>query len=101
MVIKPDWQKKIAEERIQILFSLAKKEMSRKPERSKRYIELARKIGQRFNVRLAKEMKRTFCKECNTILVPGKTSKVRIDSKTKNIVIKCENCNTIYRYKYK
>ena len=98
---RPDWQKKIAEERIEILFNLAKKEIRKNPERSKRYVELARKIGMRYNVRIAKQLKRTFCKVCNTILIPGRTSSVRIDSKTKSIIVKCRNCDALYRQKYK
>jgi len=98
---KPDWQQKIARERIEILFSLAKKEFKKHSERSKRYIELARKIGLRYNVRLSKEMKRKFCKKCNSLLISSKTEQVRIDSKSKTIMRKCLNCGKIYRYPYK
>lgn len=98
---KPEWQQKIAQERIQILFKLAKKEFRRHPERSKRYIELARKIGLRYNVRLSKYLKRSFCKKCNSLLIPGLTSSVRLDSKRKVVNIKCLKCDKIYRYKYK
>src|SRR3989344_6871961 len=45
---KPDWQQKIAEERIKILFDLAKKEFEKNPQRSRRYVELARNIGTRY-----------------------------------------------------
>lgn len=98
---KPDWQKEIAQERIQILFEFAKKELNKNPERSRRYVELARKIGMRYNVRFGKKLKKSFCKKCDTFLVPGRTSQVRIESGTKSIVIKCKNCNTVYRQKYK
>lgn len=98
---KPEWQTKIAHERIGILFKLADKEFKKHPRRSKRYIELARKIGMRYNVRLPKEWKRKFCKKCNTLLKPGVTSQVRLDTKKKTIVIKCLKCNKIYRYPYK
>ncbi len=97
---KPDWQLDIAKERIGILLSLAKKCYGQNPDRSRRYVWLARKIGLRYNFRL-KEMKRDFCKKCNTILTPGKTSDTNLDSKTGTIVIKCKNCNYIFRYPYK
>lgn len=97
---KSDWQQRIAKERIQILFELAEKNFKFHPERSRRYTELARKIGLRYNVRLGKELKRKFCKNCNSLLVPGKTSKVRLDSKRKIIVINCLQCNKIYRISY-
>ncbi|MEM5797417.1 MAG: ribonuclease P protein component 4 [Candidatus Aenigmatarchaeota archaeon] len=98
---KPYWQQQIARERIKILFSLSEKEFKKHPERSKRYIELARKIGLRYNVRLTKKQKRKFCKNCNTLLKPGTTSEVRLDKLTKTVNIRCLNCNRIYRYPYK
>lgn len=98
---KPDWQQKIARERISILFDLAKKEFKKYPERSRRYVQLARKIGLRYNIRLPKEMKRKFCKNCNTLLIPGITEQVRIDSKNKVVVRRCLKCGKIYRYPYK
>ena len=98
---KPDWQQNIAEERIIILFNLARKELDKHPERSKRYVQLARKICLRYNVRLPKDMKKIFCKNCNNLLIPGKTEKVRIDSKNKTISRTCLKCNRVYRYPYK
>jgi ribonuclease P protein subunit RPR2 len=91
----------IARERIKILLDLAKKEFKIKPERSKRYVKLARKIGMKYNVRLTKEQKRSFCKKCNQILIPSKTSEIRIDSRKKTIIIKCLGCGYIYNYPYK
>jgi len=49
---KPEWQSKIARERIEILFKIAERKLEGHPERSRRYIELARKIGLRYNIRL-------------------------------------------------
>lgn len=97
---KPDWQQQIARERIEILFSLADKEFRKYPERSKRYVQLARKIGLRYNIRFGKDMKTKFCKNCNSLLKPGISSKVRLDSKTRTIMVKCLNCNKTYRYHY-
>jgi len=65
---KPEYQLKIARERIEILLNMAEKEFRKHPGRSARYVELARKIGTRYNVRLTKEQKRKFCKNCNTLL---------------------------------
>jgi ribonuclease P protein subunit RPR2 len=98
---KPTWQQKIARERIQILFYLAEKELDKHPERSRRYIELARKIGMRYNIRLPKELKRKFCKSCNSLLIPGRTAKVRLERKRKTIAIYCLKCKKIYRYPWR
>jgi ribonuclease P protein subunit RPR2 len=98
---KPFWQVKIAKERIQILFDLAKKEFRKHPERSRRYIQILRKIGLRYNVRLPKEIKRSFCKKCNSLLIPGLSAEVRLNKRTKTVNIRCKNCNKIYRYPYR
>ncbi|MBD3155741.1 MAG: ribonuclease P [Candidatus Aenigmarchaeota archaeon] len=89
---KPKWQLKIAKERIDILFELAKKELKKYPKRSRRYVELARKIGLRYNIRLSKERKRSFCKKCNTLLYIGKTAKITSDKLPELKVVKCLNC---------
>ena len=95
---KPVFQSRIAKERIEILIDLAKKEFKNHPERSKKYVELARKIGKRYNVRLTKEQKRSFCKKCNQLLIPNETSETIIDSIKKVVNIKCKNCSYIYKY---
>ncbi|MBI2547442.1 MAG: ribonuclease P [Candidatus Aenigmarchaeota archaeon] len=98
---KPEWQTKIAKERIEILFSLAEKEFKGHPERSRRYVELAKKIGLRYNIRLSKGEKDKFCKNCDTLLKPGATSQVRLDKSTKTIKVTCLNCKKVYRRPYK
>ena len=42
---KPNWMIDIAQERMDILFNRAEKEYKEHPERSHRYVELARKIS--------------------------------------------------------
>ena len=87
---KPGWQQKIAAERIEILFDLAEKYFSKKPERSKRYVELARKIGMRYNVRLSKPMKERFCKKCSALMTKN-------TMELKSGTVKCLNCGHSYR----
>ncbi len=96
--VQNPFYRQIAEERIGILFNLAKKEFDTHPDRSRRYVQLARKIGMRYNVRLAHDVKRSFCKECGTLLVPGKTSIVRTNARERALRIKCLNCGHYYRY---
>jgi len=92
---KQEWQLKIARERIDILFKLAEKELEKHPERSIRYIKLARKIGMRYNIRLSKEKKSSFCKHCNILLYTGKTAE-EIKSKFPGFkTIRCLNCGKI------
>ena len=91
---------RIAKERIDILFNLAEKELKKNPERSRRYVELARKIGMRCNVRLTKEQKIKFCKKCNQLLTTKKTAKTKVNPQKKLMEIKCLNCGSVYRKPY-
>ncbi len=98
--VRPEAWKKIARERIQILFELAKKEFDKHPERSKRYVELARKIGMRYNVRLTKEMKMSFCKKCFSYLKPGINCRVRVRKDKQSVILTCLKCGHISRHPY-
>ena len=89
---KPDNYIKIAKERIQLLSIEAKKMAKSDPELAKRYINLLRKIGMRFNVKIPKEIRRKYCKFCHNYLLKYK-------QRTKNsmIHITCSYCKKIYR----
>jgi ribonuclease P protein subunit RPR2 len=97
---KPGWQQEIAEERISILFGLAKHEFGGHPERSDRYVELARKIGMRYNVRLRKEFRMSLCRSCRRYLVPGKNCVVRSNARTLSVEVKCLGCGRVMRFPY-
>nr|WP_321497192.1 ribonuclease P protein component 4 [uncultured Methanolobus sp.] len=88
----------IAQERIEYLFGLARSEFSASSEMSKRYVALARKIGMRHRVSISSELKRTFCKNCGSLLVPGNNSRVRLKDDT--IIITCLDCGSIKRYPF-
>ena len=93
-------EEKIANERIEILFNQAKKSAKSNPERTRRYIQLAKSIAAKYNIRLGKRYKRLFCKKCNTYFIPSKTVRVRIQSKDKYVTYTCLQCNNIQRYRY-
>lgn len=91
---KPEWQIKIAKERIGILFDEAAK--TTKKDLQKRYMKLAKKIGMRYNVRL-EERKKKFCKHCFYYF--GSETRRRL--KNGKLVIVCPGCKKITRYVYK
>ena len=82
---------KIAVERIWRLFELAENEFAKHPERSKRYVQLAKKIAERNNVQIPKELKANYCKYCSAYLKLGKNAKLRI--KGKMLLLTCMECN--------
>src|SRR3989442_13278536 len=72
-------ERRIAVERMTTLFRLAETEaLGRHPGRAKRYVELARRIGMRYNVRAPAQFKRSFCKKCHAFLLPSVSSRIRI-----------------------
>jgi len=96
--MKPQYQKDIARKRIEKLFKLANENFNDHPERSHRYIQLARKIAMKFNIRLSQEHKKHVCKKCYKYIVYGKNSRVRKNKK--GIVITCLECGHVMRYPY-
>lgn len=91
---KPEWQIKIAKERISILFGEAKKTKDKNLQR--RYMRLAKKIGMRYNVRLGSR-KKLFCKHCFYYF--GADARRRL--KDGKIVVTCPGCKRITRQIYK
>jgi ribonuclease P protein subunit RPR2 len=87
---------KIAAERIKKLFELAKKE---KNGRAKRYVQLARRIAEKTRTRLPREIKRSFCRKCNS-LFNSKNLRVRIAKKEKKVIYTCLNCGNVQRYPF-
>jgi len=87
---------KIALERIKILFNEANKAFKKHPERSDRYVKLARKIGMKVNLRIPMEYKRKFCKHCYSYLKIGVNSRKRIrDGKIIYYCMKCKKFNRV------
>ncbi len=94
------YMQRIARERINILFELAKERAIRGDEElARRYIDHMVNLSKKYNVRIPREMKRMYCKKCHTFLIPGKTSHIRL--KKGKIVIKCLRCGAYKRYIYK
>ncbi len=97
---KQAWQKGVGTERIKILFDLASQEFKSHPERSTRYVQLARKIAMRYNIRMPRGLKKKFCKKCYKYLVPGVNCRVRTRATQKSVIIKCLECGNIMRDPY-
>lgn len=98
-MIPPRWRR-IAQERTRILFRLAEQEFERHPERSKRYVELARRIAEKYKTRLPKRLKRSYCHSCGAYLKPGKSLTVRLKPKEKVVSYLCRECGHEKRYPY-
>ncbi|CAB4432901.1 unnamed protein product [Rhizophagus irregularis] len=63
------------------------------------YINTMKTIGTKQVLRIDPSIKRTICKRCETILLPGVTSKVRIKSRPEpHLQVMCTECNTSKNY---
>jgi ribonuclease P protein subunit RPR2 len=95
---KKDWSKDMALQRIDRLFELAHDEFKNHPERSNRYVQLAKLIGMRYRIRLPAEMKNRICKHCHFYLVDGSNARTRLQGT--HIATTCNNCGKQMRRPY-
>jgi len=88
-------RREIALERIYRLFELAEKEFGERPDRSKRYVELARKLSTRNKAVIPSELKKRFCKKCGSFLKKGKNAEWK--NLGELIEIKCKECGFSFK----
>ncbi len=87
----------IAERRMSILFGLSRKAAENgDDDRARRYVTLARRIGQRTRTPMPKDM--MFCKRCNMPLDVGRNCRVRVMKGS--VKITCLECGDIRRVPY-
>ncbi len=98
---KPEWQLSIAKERIGRLFALAESEFDSHPERSHKYVLLARKLAMRYNIRLPRELRRRSCRKCFKYLKPTITCRIRTSASQQAVIITCLECGNIMRFPYR
>lgn len=68
--------------------------------RADRYVEIARSIGMKHNVRVPSELGRRYCKYCYRYLLPSKTSEVRLNSRENRVEVVCLTCGRVMYYPY-
>ncbi|MCX6654261.1 MAG: ribonuclease P [Candidatus Bathyarchaeota archaeon] len=92
-----DDARRIATERIKILFTLAERFHIPYPERAQRYSELARRIASRNRVHLPRELRRRVCPGCKSYM--GSTSsRTRIrQTREPHVTITCLRCGYVTR----
>ena len=86
----------IAQERIELLLKEAAGAVrADRKDRAKRYVDLARKIGMRYNVPLPAQGKRWVCLGCGVFMVPGRNASLRL--RPQRTVIRCLDCGQVKR----
>ena len=88
-------QKKIAKERIDILFKKTEETFQKHPSRANRYIQIARRIAMKLNIHLSKQQKKSICKHCYSYLISGNNATTRI--RNGKIITYCKECKKYSR----
>ncbi|GFO32143.1 ribonuclease p protein component 4 [Plakobranchus ocellatus] len=66
------------------------------------YISTMRLVAEKHVIRISPSIKRTFCKSCNVVLVPGQTARIRGRSKSEpHTVVTCKICGAIKRFMWR
>jgi ribonuclease P protein subunit RPR2 len=73
---------------------------------SRFYISTARTVAKKSVLRLSPSLKRTICKRCDLLLVPGATSTHRVENSSRGgrkpwadvLVVECNACGAVKRF---
>jgi len=85
--------KRIAIQRVETLFHLAKEVFDRDPSLAQRYVDIARKVAMAARVRLPEKYRHMVCRHCKSFILPGANCRVRIRQKREpHVVVTCLNC---------
>ncbi|MGD8505898.1 MAG: ribonuclease P protein component 4 [Candidatus Bathyarchaeota archaeon] len=85
--------KRVAMERIRILFRLAKEAIHEDTGLAQRYVEIARRVAMRTRLHLPAEYRRLICKHCKSFIYPGVNCRVRIQQRREpHLVVTCLSC---------
>jgi len=86
----------IARERIDLLMREADlAALAGKMEYADRYVDMARRVGMRYNVRVPTTYRRRFCRGCYRYLQPGISSRTRLSRG--RVVTTCLRCGHVSR----
>lgn len=94
----------MALQRMKYLYRLAIEETRRERyDLARRYVELIIKYGHKARVKPPRYIRRGYCRKCKIPLIPGLTSRVRIQSEGRGsrVVVTCLLCGWKRRYMIK
>jgi ribonuclease P protein subunit RPR2 len=92
--------KKIAAERMSILYGLAIDSLKSNPELSKEYVKNIIKISSHCKIRMDPKIRATICKDCKLPLVPGTNSELRIIAREHRKIYRCVACGRTNSLKF-
>lgn len=93
--------RKMARRRVLELWRLSVQVATDEPQLAREWVGGARRIAQKARMKLPDEMKRNICRRCDTVLIPGRTSRVRLHARGRHMTVTCLNCGRMKRYRFK
>ncbi len=87
--------RKIAAERIEILYDAAVRAFPRDRELSKSYIRTLEEIGRHYKVRIPKDVAAIICKKCSLPLIAGQNLEIRVIAGQKRRIYRCKACGKV------
>ena len=90
--------RRVALERIYILFGRAREVFDCEPVLAQRYVDLARRVGMRYKVRIPSEFRMMVCRRCKGFILPGRNCTVRVRGEREpHVVVTCLRCGGLMR----
>lgn len=84
--------RKIAAERIEILYGAAVRAFPKGKEISSGYIRTLEEIGRHYKVRIPKDIAAGICKNCSLPLVEGQNLEIRVIAGQRRRIFRCKTC---------
>lgn len=85
-------------DKVRALFANAEAVFKSNPAMADRYVRKARNTAQKARLPIPKELKKRFCRHCNSFWLPGKTVRVRLQQQ--KVVYYCLVCKRFKRHPY-
>ncbi|MCW4052382.1 MAG: ribonuclease P [Candidatus Bathyarchaeota archaeon] len=92
-------KRRIALQRINRLFQLAKGIISEDEALAQRYVAIARKLSMASRTSIPLEYRRQICGGCKRFILPGVNCRVRVQQRREpHVVVTCGYCGELMRY---
>jgi len=99
------YKKKVADKiaakaEIKLLFNQARSLFKKDKAKANNLVRKLRRITLKHRLRLDKSIKRSICKHCHSLLVPGTNLRVRLRKKHNQVVYYCLECKKFMKFGY-
>lgn len=85
--------RRIASERVGLLFRMAEESITEDPDLAQRYASIARGLEMHYKVKRPARYKHSICRHCKRFIIPGVNCRVRLQRRREpHVVITCLNC---------